>query len=76
MSTKIPKYYSENNRITPIQAFDKGLLDKIELKGFLKGNVIKYIVRYDKKNGQEDLLKAKHYIEMLIQLNKGEDVNV
>lgn len=70
-----PKHYSENG-ITPIQAFDKGLITKDELRGFLKGNVIKYITRYKYKNGLEDLNKAKHYIEMLIQLENGEDVNV
>lgn len=35
---------------------------------FLEGNVIKYVVRHSKKNGLQDLLKAKHYIELLIQL--------
>lgn len=29
-------------------------------------NVIKYICRYKGKNGKEDLLKAKHYIDLLI----------
>lgn len=35
---------------------------------FLEGNVIKYVVRHKTKNGIEDLKKAKHYIEMLIEL--------
>jgi hypothetical protein len=34
----------------------------------LEGNVIKYISRWRKKNGMADLEKAKHYIELLIQL--------
>jgi len=34
--------------------------------GFCEGNVIKYITRYKHKNGIEDLEKAKHYIELLI----------
>lgn len=34
---------------------------------FLEANVIKYIVRYKDKNGLEDLNKAKHYLEMLIE---------
>ena len=33
---------------------------------FCEGNVIKYICRWKLKNGREDLMKAKHYIEMLI----------
>ena len=37
---------------------------------FLEGNVIKYICRWRKKNGIQDLEKAKHYIEMLIELEK------
>lgn len=35
--------------------------------GFCEGNVIKYISRYKNKNGIEDLKKAKHYIELLIE---------
>ena len=33
---------------------------------FCEGNVIKYICRWKQKNGRDDLMKAKHYIEMLI----------
>jgi len=36
--------------------------------GFLEGNVIKYVVRHKAKNGKEDLLKARHYIDMLMEL--------
>ena len=35
--------------------------------GYLAGNVIKYASRYEKKNGLEDLLKARHYIDKLIE---------
>lgn len=35
---------------------------------YIEGNVIKYICRHRQKNGLEDLLKAKHYIDLLIQL--------
>ena len=34
--------------------------------GYLEGNIIKYITRYKYKNGLEDLLKAKNYLEYLI----------
>jgi hypothetical protein len=34
---------------------------------FFEGNVIKYISRWRHKNGLEDLLKAKVYIEELIR---------
>ena len=35
--------------------------------GFCVGNVIKYCCRYKSKNGKEDLLKARHYIDLLIE---------
>lgn len=34
---------------------------------FIEGNIIKYLLRYKKKNGLEDLKKAKHYLEILIE---------
>lgn len=37
---------------------------------FLEANVIKYIVRWQEKNGVQDLEKAKHYIDLLIELNE------
>lgn len=33
---------------------------------FAEGNVIKYVFRHKKKNGLEDLKKAKHYLQILI----------
>ena len=34
---------------------------------FAEGNAIKYICRHSVKNGKEDLEKAKHYIDMIIE---------
>lgn len=34
---------------------------------FIEGNVIKYVMRHKYKNGIEDLKKARHYIDLLIQ---------
>jgi hypothetical protein len=36
--------------------------------GFLRGNVIKYVARCDRKGGVEDLRKARHYLDKLIEL--------
>jgi len=36
--------------------------------GFLEGNAIKYISRWREKNGVEDLKKARHYIDKLIEV--------
>lgn len=40
---------------------------------FIQGNVIKYICRYNKKNGKEDIDKAIHYCELLKELKCGSD---
>ena len=54
-------------RIQPIEFIEGNNL------GFAVGNVIKYVCRYKYKNGKEDLLKAKHYIELLIELEYGNE---
>lgn len=36
--------------------------------GFFDGNALKYIMRYKDKGGVEDLRKAIHYIERLIEI--------
>jgi hypothetical protein len=40
---------------------------------FIEGNVIKYVWRWREKGGIADLEKAKHYIEMLIELEAKRD---
>lgn len=41
-------------------------------RGVLKGNIIKYVFRYEKKNGVEDLEKARVYLDWLIkEVNNG-----
>lgn len=35
--------------------------------GFAEGNVIKYVSRWKDKGGVEDLKKARHYLDLLIE---------
>lgn len=42
-----------------------------QLEGFCLGNVIKYVSRFQDKNGLEDLEKAEWYLKELIQQVKG-----
>ena len=37
---------------------------------FIEGNIIKYVTRWRNKNGTVDLEKARHFIELLIELEK------
>lgn len=39
-----------------------------QLEGFFLGNVLKYVMRYEYKNGVEDLKKAQKYLDKLIEL--------
>lgn len=50
-----------------IEAIDviRGALDEEEFRGFCKGNVLKYTIREGHKNGDEDLKKAKKYLDFL-----------
>lgn len=36
--------------------------------GYFEGNVIKYVTRWRDKGGRHDLEKAKHYIDLLLEL--------
>ena len=36
--------------------------------GFCEGNVVKYVSRWRQKNGIADLEKARHYLDLLIEL--------
>ena len=47
-----------------IQPVDFIIANKLD---WCESNVIKYITRWRNKNGVEDLRKAAHYIEMLIE---------
>ena len=35
---------------------------------YIEGAVVKYVSRWKKKNGVEDLRKARHFLDMLIEL--------
>lgn len=42
--------------------------------GFCEGNVVKYVSRWRDKNGLKDLEKARHYLDILIQLEIRNDL--
>ena len=55
------KHY-KNFKIQPIEFITANNLN------FIQGCVIKYICRFDKKNGNEDLDKVIHYCQLLKEL--------
>lgn len=42
--------------------------------GYFEGNVVKYVSRWREKGGVEDLRKAQHYLQKLIELQVSEDI--
>lgn len=52
--------------IQPVEYIHKNNLD------YFQGNVIKYITRHKSKNGAEDVRKALHYCQLVLELQYGE----
>ncbi len=42
-------------------------MSREQFAGFLRGNAIKYLARCEAKGGVEDLRKARHYLDKLIE---------
>ena len=51
-----------------IQVWDFILANDI---AYMEGNVIKYVSRWKDKGGVQDLLKARHYLDKLIEVTEG-----
>lgn len=75
MNTKSTKNTSKANQRQvngdhyklPIEPWDYVIANDL---GYLEGNIVKYISRYKKKNGLQDLQKALHYLEKLIEVEQ------
>lgn len=64
-----PSHYNKGT-VECIDAIKASMTEE-SYKGFLKGNIEKYLWRYESKNKPlEDLQKAKWYLEKLIEENK------
>ena len=65
-----PDYYKGKDGKDLFARFENGLLTKEQVQGFYVGNVMKYITRYQGKNGVEDLKKARTYLDRLIEFEE------
>ena len=70
---KNPKHYDLG--LNGIESIDvtKAVLGHEGFKKYCRGNVLKYIMRADRKNGVEDLKKAKVFLEWEIELIENEN---
>jgi len=50
----------------PIQPWDYIAANEL---GFFEGNIVKYVSRWQLKDGVADLEKARHYLDKLIELH-------
>ena len=64
MSAKDYQIGGEHYKSKGIQPIEYIMANELD---FCEGNVIKYVSRWRQKNGLDDLLKAKHYLEFLIE---------
>ena len=63
------RHYIEKN----IQPWDYIIANNM---GYLEGNIIKYVSRYKEKGGVEDLIKAAHYLDKLIEVTRNDGQRV
>jgi len=53
--------------IQPWDAMESWMTEE-QYKGFMLGNVIKYVARFQDKGGRNDLQKAQHYLDKCLEL--------
>ena len=61
-----PKHYTQGG-IECIDAIKAATVGKSGIEAVCVANVVKYLWRYEEKNGVEDVKKARWYLERLIQ---------
>lgn len=68
-----PSHYADKS----IEVIDyiRDTLTKEEFEGYCIGNVLKYVSRWRKKGGEEDLEKAQVYLGWAVESAKREDEN-
>ena len=64
LSEQIGGSHYKDFRIQPAQFFHDNNVP------FIEASVCKYVLRWRNKNGIEDLKKARHYLDMLIEMEE------
>lgn len=66
-----PTHYHQNG--TDVIGFSEAQFSENELRGFYRINCLKYITRFDRKGGIEDLRKGSFYLNKLMELELNRD---
>lgn len=71
-----PQHYKLNG--LDIESIDvvRSVLGKEKFIGFCKGNILKYLIREENKNGLEDVKKAQKYIDWLVEEMEGKNERI
>lgn len=67
-----PSHYKQG-KVECIDAIESATIHKTGLEAVCTANVIKYLFRYESKNGLEDVRKAKWYIDKLISFLESQE---
>ena len=68
-----PAHYKSKKGIEVIDAIEAFTEDLVGIEAVYTGNIIKYVCRYSKKNGLQDLCKARWYLDKLIEKKEKEN---
>ena len=60
-----PSHYKQG-KIEAILAIESSMTPE-QFKGYLKGNILKYLWRFEEKGGIEDIKKARWYLNKMIE---------
>ena len=64
-----PHYQSDTSDVECIDCIQAAMTPE-QFKGYLRGNAMKYLWRYEQKGGVEDLRKCHWYVLALIKENE------
>lgn len=64
-----PSHYT-NGKVECIDTIESATVGKTGIEAVCVANVIKYLWRYEDKNGLEDIKKAQWYLNKLIEVKK------
>lgn len=67
--TQVGGTHYASKKVQPWHAMEAWMTHD-QFSGFLRGNAIKYLARCDDKGGLEDLKKARHYLDKLIEFHE------
>lgn len=62
-----PKHYQGKYGLEAMDVVDNFIGDLVGKQAYCWGNVVKYLLRFQQKNGLEDLKKARQHLDWLIE---------